>query len=61
MVQPFVPSKKCPQCGKSEYQFRGRKKIAADQATSQPEQWDTKFRCRACNHEWRVKEPVCGE
>ena len=56
MVQPYVPMKKCPKCGKSDYQFRGRKKAAGE-----PEQWDTKFRCRACHHEWRVKEPLRGE
>jgi hypothetical protein len=60
MVQPYVPSRKCPKCGKSDYKFRGCKKIPPNPETGDGEQWDTKFRCRACEHEWREKELVRG-
>ena len=59
-MQPYVPSRKCPKCGKSEYKFRGRKKLAANLETGEPEQWDTKLRC-ACGHEWREREPVVSK
>ena len=53
----YVPRRKCPKCGKSEYKFRGRKKLPANPETGEPQQWDTKFRC-ACGHEWREKDSV---
>jgi hypothetical protein len=60
MVQPFVPTTKCPKCGKSDYKFRGRNKVPAKPESGEPEQWDRKYRCGVCEHEWREKEPVRG-
>jgi DNA-directed RNA polymerase subunit M/transcription elongation factor TFIIS len=46
----------CPKCGSGDYQFRNRKRIAAD--AERLAAWETKYRCKACGHEW--KEQVTG-
>jgi DNA-directed RNA polymerase subunit M/transcription elongation factor TFIIS len=46
-------AKTCPKCGSGDYQFRSRRKIAA--ADGQGEQTETKYRCKGCGHEWKVK------
>jgi DNA-directed RNA polymerase subunit M/transcription elongation factor TFIIS len=46
------PARICPTCGSGDYPFRGRKKVAAD---SQGEATETKYRCKACEHEWKVR------
>jgi DNA-directed RNA polymerase subunit M/transcription elongation factor TFIIS len=58
MDQQSTPTKTCPKCGSNEYTFRSRKKVEPDPANGQPESWETKYRCKACNHEWRVKVPA---
>lgn len=45
----------CPKCGSAEYTFRGRKKTAED---GKPEKWETKYRCKTCNHESKDRMPV---
>ena len=50
MEQPI--KRTCPQCGASEYKFRGRKNIPA--AIGKPACMETKYRCKACNHIWAV-------
>jgi DNA-directed RNA polymerase subunit M/transcription elongation factor TFIIS len=55
MVPKFVPSQKCPQCGSDDYLFRGRKRIAAEPEKGQKEAVETKYRCKPCGHEWRVR------
>jgi DNA-directed RNA polymerase subunit M/transcription elongation factor TFIIS len=45
--------KTCPKCGKSEYAFRSRKNIEA--STGQEAAVETKYRCKLCSHEWRVR------
>ena len=48
--------RKCPECGNSNYLFRGRKKIPAE--NGQAEAMDTKFRCKDCEHVWTERMPV---
>jgi transposase-like protein len=43
----------CPACGSTDYVFRGRKKVPAEQG--QPAAVETKYRCRACGKEWKVR------
>jgi hypothetical protein len=45
-----------PKCGGSAYQFRGRKRIEAEGDT--PAAVETKYRCKACQHEWRERMPA---
>jgi DNA-directed RNA polymerase subunit M/transcription elongation factor TFIIS len=53
-MNPQKPAAKtCPKCGSGDYQFRGRKKVAA--AGGQPEATETKYRCKRCEHEWKVR------
>ena len=47
------PMKTCPKCGSGDYQFRGRKKVEAGRG--EPEVVETKYRCKACGHEWKVR------
>ena len=44
----------CPKCGSSDYQFRSRKKVSEE---GSPEAVETKYRCKACTHEWRERKP----
>jgi transposase-like protein len=43
----------CPACGSTEYQFRSRKKISTKSGHS--ETTETKYRCKSCEHEWKVR------
>ena len=52
------PAKTCPKCGSGDYTFRSRKKIEA--AQGQAPAVETKYRCKACEHEWRVRVAVKG-
>jgi DNA-directed RNA polymerase subunit M/transcription elongation factor TFIIS len=47
------PAKTCPKCGSADYGFRSRKTVAA--ADGRPPAVETKYRCKACLHEWRVR------
>jgi hypothetical protein len=47
------PAKTCPKCGSGDYAFRGRKRIEA--AGGRPAAVETKYRCKACGEEWRVR------
>jgi DNA-directed RNA polymerase subunit M/transcription elongation factor TFIIS len=44
----------CPACGSGDYAFRGRKKVEAEPGKQEIE---TKYRCKACGHEWKVRTP----
>jgi transposase-like protein len=46
-------AKTCPQCGSPDYAFRSRKKIPAEK--DQPQATETKYRCKKCDHEWKVR------
>ena len=48
----------CPECQSTEYQFRSRKKISAE--NGKPEAVETKYRCKACGHVWSEKTPKTG-
>jgi DNA-directed RNA polymerase subunit M/transcription elongation factor TFIIS len=45
----------CPKCGSGDYAFRSRKKLPPE--GEQPEAVETKYRCKACAHEWKVRVP----
>jgi transposase-like protein len=45
----------CPACGNSNYLFRGRKKIVEE---GKPEEWETRYLCKACNKAWKDRMPV---
>ena len=47
------PARTCPNCGSSEYVFRHRKKI--EPAAGQEAAIETKYRCKECGHEWKVR------
>jgi len=52
-----IGRKACPACGGQDYQFRSRRKVAEE---GKPEAVETKYRCKACGHEWRVRVPAAG-
>jgi DNA-directed RNA polymerase subunit M/transcription elongation factor TFIIS len=47
----------CPECGSPDYAFRGRKKVAAEPEKGKSEAVETKYRCKGCGHEWKVRVP----
>jgi DNA-directed RNA polymerase subunit RPC12/RpoP len=51
MDQLVNPARRCPQCGSSDYTFRGRKKIPEE--NGQQAAVETKYRCKACGKEWK--------
>jgi DNA-directed RNA polymerase subunit M/transcription elongation factor TFIIS len=53
MEQQQSAARTCPKCGSGEYTFRGRKKIKA--VDGQEAAVETKYRCKACGHEWKVR------
>jgi DNA-directed RNA polymerase subunit M/transcription elongation factor TFIIS len=53
MEQKETAHRTCPACGSTDYVFRGRKKIEAEPGKQAAV--ETKYRCRACGKEWRVK------
>ena len=53
MEQQQPAAKTCPKCGSGDYQFRSRKKTPA--TDSEPEATETKYRCKKCEHEWKVR------
>jgi len=55
MDQPAMPSRSCPACGSADYQFYSRKKITPEPSQVGRQQIETKYRCKACAHEWRVR------
>jgi transposase-like protein len=44
-------SRTCPACGSGDYEFRSRKKVAEEGK----EVVETKYRCKGCGHEWKVR------
>jgi len=58
MDQLVNPARCCPECGSKDYTFRGRKKVAAEAGRS--DAVETKYRCRACGHEWRERLGEAG-
>ena len=58
MDQQRPAARTCPKCGSGDYQFRSRKKVPAEK--DQPEAVETKYRCKACAHEWKVRAPAAA-
>jgi DNA-directed RNA polymerase subunit M/transcription elongation factor TFIIS len=52
------PARTCPECGSGEHAFRGRKKI--EPGDGQEAAVETKYRCKACGHEWKVRVGAKG-
>lgn len=50
----------CPQCQSGDYQFRNRKRIIPEPGTQGEELIETKYRCKSCSHEWRVRVTAPG-
>jgi transposase-like protein len=48
----------CPACGSGDYTFRSRKKVTPEPGQEGEEQVETKYRCKTCEHEWKVRQPV---
>lgn len=57
MERQNPPGRTCPACGSREYAFRSRKKIEANPEKGEPEQTETKYRCKLCGKEWKEKAP----
>ena len=51
----MTSGKTCPKCGSPDYQFRSRRKVPADPEKGEREGWETKYRCKACTKEWKVR------
>jgi DNA-directed RNA polymerase subunit M/transcription elongation factor TFIIS len=54
-MEPTSPGRTCPKCGSTDYLFRGRKKLTDE--PGKPPVTETKYRCKACGHEWKVRTP----
>jgi transposase-like protein len=52
------PTRTCPECGSGEYMFRSRKKVPAGPGKGEPEATETKYRCKKCQKEWKVRTPA---
>jgi DNA-directed RNA polymerase subunit M/transcription elongation factor TFIIS len=48
-----IQRKTCPACGGGEYTFRSRKTVE----TQGKHETETKYRCKKCEHEWKVRIP----
>jgi DNA-directed RNA polymerase subunit M/transcription elongation factor TFIIS len=53
MDHPLAAKKSCPKCGSADYTFRSRKTIPAKE--TEPKAIETKYRCKACGYEWRLR------
>jgi DNA-directed RNA polymerase subunit M/transcription elongation factor TFIIS len=42
----------CPACGDGDYTFRSRRQVV--KKPGEPDEVETKFRCKSCGEEWRV-------
>jgi DNA-directed RNA polymerase subunit M/transcription elongation factor TFIIS len=60
MDEDKTANRNCPACGSTDYTFRSRKKIAPEPGREEGETTETKYRCKACSHEWRVRTPAKG-
>ena len=53
-----TPTRTCPQCGRTKYSFRSRKTIPADPEKGETAAAETKYRCKKCEQEWKVRAPA---
>jgi transposase-like protein len=49
-----TPARVCPACGSADYQFRSRRALEAEPGKQETE---TKYRCKGCGKEWKVRAP----
>jgi DNA-directed RNA polymerase subunit M/transcription elongation factor TFIIS len=56
MDQSVTSRRHCPECGSTEYLFRGRKQIAAE--AGQRVAVETTYRCKVCGHQWKARVAV---
>jgi transposase-like protein len=47
------PARACPACGSGDYQFRSRRTVE----TEGKQETETKYRCKKCEKEWKVRTP----
>jgi transposase-like protein len=57
MEKNISAGRTCPACGSGDYAFRSRKKVESEPGK---EEVETKYRCKECQHDWRVRVPVKG-
>lgn len=55
-MSPTPTTRTCPKCNGDQYAFRGRKTVAA--ADGRGSEVETSYRCKACDHTWKVRTPV---
>ena len=55
MDQNVTATRTCPACGSTEYLFRSRKEIVSELGQPEGKMIETKYRCKVCGHEWRVR------
>jgi len=46
--------KQYPKCASKDYQFRARRNLLADPVKKTPAATETKYRCTACGHMWKL-------
>jgi DNA-directed RNA polymerase subunit M/transcription elongation factor TFIIS len=51
-MEQQIGGRACPECGSGDFQFRSRKKVTKE---GKGEAVETKYRCKACGHEWRER------
>jgi hypothetical protein len=56
MDEQTAGKRTCPACASGDYSFRGRKKVEAEGEQGK-EVVETKYRCKQCQHEWKVRGP----
>ena len=57
MTHQLIAAKKCPKCDSLDYAFRARKTIIPEPGQEHGE-IETKYRCKACGKEWKVRVPL---
>jgi hypothetical protein len=60
MDNRLAANRTCPACGSAAYPFRGRKKITPEPGQEGEQAVETKYRCKGCGQEWRVRTPAKG-
>ncbi len=54
MTTPGRPDRSCPKCEHTSYLFRARKTVEGAEGRFV----ETKYRCRACAHQWWDRVPA---
>lgn len=56
-MSPERPKRSCPKCQSTSYLFRARKSVEGADGKCV----ETKYRCRACSHQWWDRAPALPE